>query len=206
MWLRREEPKQNQQQPNAVPTSPSVAQPATNAAQAVSPAAPVAPVASAPAVPPREASVVQSPVVRAPERAASVISKGISVNGEIIGSEDLQVDGELRGTVRMTGARVTITPDGRTSANIEAREVVIRGNLSGNIRATDRLVIGQSGVWQGEAVAPRLMIEEGAIIHGKMEVAQPKEARRGANGATATPSSGPATEEAMAASGAGSTN
>jgi cytoskeletal protein CcmA (bactofilin family) len=206
MWRRREEPKQNQQQPNAVPTSPSVAQPATNAAQMVSQAAPVAPVSSAPAVPLREASVAQSPVVRAPERASSVISKGISVNGEIIGSEDLQVDGELRGTVKMTGARVTITPDGRTSASIEAREVVIRGNLSGNIRATDRVVIGQSGVWQGEAVAPRLMIEEGAIIHGKMEVAQAKEARRGANGATATAPSGAANEEAMAASGAGSTN
>lgn len=206
MWRRREEPKQNQQQPSAVPTSPSVAPPATNVAQAVSQPAPVATTASAPSASPRDASVAPAPVVRAPERAASVISKGISVNGEIIGSEDLQVDGELRGTVKMTGARVTITPDGRTSASIEAREVVIRGNLSGNIRATDRVVIGQSGVWQGEAVAPRLMIEEGAVIHGKMEVAQPKEARRGANGASATAPSGPANEEAMAASGAGSTN
>ena len=206
MWRRREEPKQNQQQPNSAPASPSVAPPATNSAQPTSPVAPVAPAASVPAGPPREVSVAQAPVVRAPERAASVISKGISVKGEIVGSEDLQVDGELRGTVKMTGARVTITPDGRTSASIEAREVVIRGNLSGNIRATDRVVIGQSGVWQGEAVAPRLMIEEGAIIHGKMEVAQPKEARRGANGATATSPSGAASEEVMAASGAGSTN
>ena len=206
MWRRREEPKQNQQQANAVPASPSVAPPATNVSQPVTQAPAVAPVSSAPAAPPREAFVAPPPVVRAPERAASVISKGISVNGEIVGSEDLQVDGEVRGTVRMTGARVTITPDGRTSASIEAREVVIRGNLSGNIRATDRVVIGQSGVWQGEAVAPRLMIEEGAIIHGKMEVAQPKEARRGANGATAVAPSSSANEEAMAASGAGSTN
>lgn len=206
MWRKREEPKQSQPQSHAAPTSPSVVPTATNVAQPVSPVTPIAPAASVPATPAREASVGQAPVVRAPERAASVISKGICVNGEIVGSEDLQVDGELRGTVKMTGARVTITPDGRTSASIEAREVVIRGNLSGNIRATDRVVIGQSGVWQGEAVAPRLMIEEGAIIHGKMEVAQPKEARRGANGATATPSANTASEEAMAASGAGSAN
>ncbi|HET9401848.1 MAG TPA: polymer-forming cytoskeletal protein [Candidatus Acidoferrales bacterium] len=108
-----------------------------------------------------------------------MISKGLSVSGEITGSEDLQVDGELRGTLKMGGARVTITPEGRSSAMIEAREVVIRGNMNGNTRATERVVVGSSGVWQGDAVAPRLMIEEGAIIHGKFEVAQPKESKRG---------------------------
>lgn len=172
MWRKREEPKQPQ--PNSVPAAPPVQTPPTavrpeTAGQGAAPPAAQAIPAPAP---------VSAPAAKPVERSSSVISKGVAIHGEITGSEDLQVDGEIRGTLKMAGARVTVTPEGRAAATIEAREVVIRGNISGNIRATERVVVGSSGVWQGDAIAPRLMIEEGAIIHGKFEVAQPREEQR----------------------------
>lgn len=187
MWRKREEPKQSQPAPAASASQPSTpptsAQPAAAAKDGPTPMSPskatLQPVAAVP-------QPVTPQVVHTTERSASLISKGLSVSGEVTGSEDLQVDGELRGTLKMAGARVTITPSGRASATIEAREVVIRGNITGNIRATERVVVGNSGVWQGDAVAPRLMIEEGAIIHGKFEVAQPKESKRGNQNSSAS--------------------
>lgn len=185
MWRKREEPKQPQPVPAASASQPA-APSSPNQSTSATKDGPF-PMSSQPAIQPVAAVPPPiAPVVRAPDRSASVISKGLSVSGEITGSEDLQVDGELRGTLKLAGARVTITPEGRASATIEAREVVIRGNINGNIRASERVVVGSSGVWQGDAVAPRLMIEEGAIIHGKFEVAQPKESRKGNQASSAS--------------------
>jgi cytoskeletal protein CcmA (bactofilin family) len=99
-----------------------------------------------------------------------VISKGLVIKGEVTGNEDLQIEGEVTGTVRMPGARVMITPEGRTTGNIEAREVLIRGKLKGDVLASERVLVGQTGVWQGDSLSPRLVIEGGAMIKGKFEV------------------------------------
>ena len=187
MWRKREEPKPSQPLSNSAPNAAPVSAPPQASKPLGGHDAPVPMTPVQPATPAATVAAMQpTPAPRAPEKSSSIISKGISVNGEVTGTEDLQVDGEIRGSLKMTGARVTVTPDGRASASIDAREVVIRGNMNGNIRATERVVVGSSGVWQGDAVAPRLMIEEGAIIHGKFEVAQPRETGRGNKAGTST--------------------
>jgi cytoskeletal protein CcmA (bactofilin family) len=165
MWRRQEEPK-------ASPSPQNVS---------VTPSAPANPVQATP-------QPVQ-PVVRPepPRPAVSVLCKGITIHGEVTGSEDLQIDGELRGSVKLAGGRVVIGTDGRMNGNIEAREVIVRGELKGNLRANDLVLVGPTGRWEGDSVSPRLVIEDGAVVSGKLEVAQPgdkKSGRSGANGSS----------------------
>jgi cytoskeletal protein CcmA (bactofilin family) len=121
-----------------------------------------------------------------PKPAVSVVSKGISIHGQLTGTDDLQINGEFRGTVKMAGSRVTIGTEGNVSGDIEAREIVVRGELKGNLRAAERILVGPTGRWHGDSVSPRLAIEDGAVVSGKLEVAAAAEKKSGRNGANGT--------------------
>lgn len=165
MWRRQEEPKASPSPQNigVTPSAPA------NPAQAVQQPAP--------------------PVARPepPKPSVSVVCKGIAIHGQVTGGDDLQIDGELRGSVKLAGGRVVIGTDGCVTGDIDAREVIVRGELKGNVRGGERVVVGPTGRWEGDSVSPRLVIEEGAVVSGKIEVAQPgdkKSGRSGANGST----------------------
>jgi cytoskeletal protein CcmA (bactofilin family) len=159
MWRRHEEPM----------VSPSPQE------VAVTPTAPV--------IPAQSHQHVAAP--EPPKVVVSVVSKGISIHGQVTGTDDMQINGEVRGQVKLAGGRVTIGTDGKVAGDIEAREIVVRGELKGNLRAADRILVGPTGRWHGDSVSPRLAIEDGAVVSGKLEVAAPvekKQARTGTNG------------------------
>jgi cytoskeletal protein CcmA (bactofilin family) len=156
MWRRNEEPKASPSPQNAV----------------AAPAVPVAPV-------PQHQPIAQP---EPPKVAVSVISKGISIRGQVSGTEDLQINGELHGQVKLAGGRVTIGTDGNVSGDIEAREIIVRGELKGNLRAADRILVGPTGRWHGDSVSPRLAIEDGAVVRGKLEVSAITEKKQGKTG------------------------
>lgn len=187
MWKKKEEPRPPVPQQNQppLPHAPAYTPPRAPMPPPANPVAthqppPVPPIAHTPVahVPaptpelPRE-TVRQQTVLRPQETSASVITKGIVISGEILGGEDLQIDGEVRGTVLVPDARVVVTTEGKASGSIEAREIVMRGKLKGNLRASERVLVGQTSFWQGDSISPRLVIEEGAVVRGKFEVAQP---------------------------------
>src|SRR5580693_2801559 len=132
----------------------------------------------------------------APKNAVSIVCKGISIRGEVWGDEDLQIDGELSGTVKLVGARVSIGPEGRVAGNIQAREIIVRGTLKGNLRASERILMGSTGSWEGDGVSPRLAIEEGATVRGNLEVADAPEKKAAAAPA---PAAAPKVEKPAAA-------
>jgi cytoskeletal protein CcmA (bactofilin family) len=164
MWRRQEEPKVS-----------SVPQSVVAPASTTSPSATVPPQATQVSSQPSAQPVAQvAEVAAAPKTATSIVCKGISIRGQVTGSEDLQIDGEVNGTVQLAGGRVMIGPEGRVTGNIDAREIIVRGELKGNLRAGERILVGRTGVWQGDGVSPRLGIEEGAVVKGKLEVAEEK--------------------------------
>jgi len=177
MWGKKEEGKASPSPANSVPSSSY--QPLAASRIPAPPEAPrpsVTPAAVREPAPVATAHPVE--ISRPAISSASVISKGLVIKGQVTGSEDLQIEGEVTGSVHMPGARVMITPEGRTTGNIEAREVVIRGKLKGDVLASERVVVGQTGVWQGDSISPKLVIEGGAVVKGKFEVtkAEPKKA------------------------------
>jgi len=124
--------------------------------------------------PPRPAPVVPPPLVAAP---GGVISKAISIKGEITGSEDLLIEGEVNGKVAITDGKVNVGPSGRVTADIEAAEIIVRGRVKGGLRGRERVVIGQTGQVSGNVVTRRIVIEEGAVFSGQVDVVRAEEPR-----------------------------
>jgi cytoskeletal protein CcmA (bactofilin family) len=94
------------------------------------------------------------------------LTKSLIIDGDITGQDDLLIDGEVRGKIRLIGGKLTIGPDGRVTAEVEAREVVVRGEVTGNIKAQDRVHIAATGRAKGEIRTRLISIEEGAQVHG----------------------------------------
>lgn len=94
------------------------------------------------------------------------LTRLLVVKGEITGQDDLVIDGEVHGKIRLAGGKLTIGPEGRVTADIEAPEVVVRGEVKGNIKGRDRVRIAATGKVGGEISTKSIAIEEGAHVHG----------------------------------------
>ena len=121
--------------------------------------------------PARTGSVTAEPSVS--PNAAACISQGIRIRGEVTGSEDLFVDGQVDGKLDIGGGIVTVGPNGRVKADISARELIVRGEVTGKVSARDRVQLWSTGRVQGEVQTGRLAIEDGAFLRGKVEAGKP---------------------------------
>jgi cytoskeletal protein CcmA (bactofilin family) len=161
------------------PKAPETKTPAAPPAQA-KPAQEAKPVT--PSEPPRPAPVAN--------RERAVIGKGLHVQGEISGNEDLQVDGTIEGHVHLGERRLTVGTTAKVTADIQAREVVVFGNVKGNLRARDRIEIKKDGSVVGDLSTARIMIEDGAYFKGSIEIDREAGGRAASPGAQAQPASG----------------
>jgi cytoskeletal protein CcmA (bactofilin family) len=98
------------------------------------------------------------------------IGKSVLVKGELSGSEDLYLDGEVEGSIELRGHSLTIGPHGRVHANVHARDVVVHGKVEGNIRGTDRVELKKSAILMGDIFTQRIVIEEGAYFKGGIDI------------------------------------
>jgi cytoskeletal protein CcmA (bactofilin family) len=105
----------------------------------------------------------------------TMIGKSVKIVGDLSGSEDLTMDGELQGTIRLPGARLTIGPAARVRGDIAAKEVVVFGLIDGDIRATGRVDLRASAVVQGNIYAGLLSIEENAAFRGQIDPSRAQE-------------------------------
>ena len=106
-----------------------------------------------------------------PRTAGTRVSRAISIHGEITGREDLFIDGEVRGKIDLSGAVLTVGIHGRVTAEVKAKEIIVEGAMEGNLRATYRAEIRRSGSVSGDVLTERLVIEEGAVFRGRVEMA-----------------------------------
>jgi cytoskeletal protein CcmA (bactofilin family) len=108
-----------------------------------------------------------------PNEGSTVIGKSVVVRGELSGNEDLFLDGDLEGTITLTESRLTIGPNARVLADLTVRDLVVFGQLTGNVHATGRVDLRQSAVVSGDVFAGRLSIEDSAVMQGRVELAAP---------------------------------
>ena len=106
----------------------------------------------------------------AAERGGAKLGAGLRVQGEISGNEDLLIDGAVEGHVHLGERRLTVGPTAKVTADIQAREVIVFGNVKGNLRATDRIEIKKDGSVVGDLTTARIMIEDGAYFKGSIEI------------------------------------
>ena len=182
MWRKPADAKPSSQSldsPVAVPakieTTPAPAPPAPSPEIAIAPAAAAnsTPLAAPPAQPVAP-TVAPPPAVRGISR----ISSGIRINGEISGDDDLYIDGQAEGQFHFPLAKVTVGPNGKVKANIEAREIVVEGTVTGDLRASAGVQLGVASHVQGSLITPRIAIDDGAKLRGKVEMTRAGDAKQ----------------------------
>ena len=103
----------------------------------------------------------------------SMIGKSIVIKGEILASDPVYVYGSVEGSINAPAHRVTVGKEGRVKADIRAREVVIMGDVCGNLDCGERVEIRADGALMGDLSTSRIFIEEGAVLSGKIDVHKP---------------------------------
>ena len=101
------------------------------------------------------------------------LGTSIAIRGDLTGDEDLVIDGRVEGKVDLPNGQLTIGVPGTVKGQIRAQAVIIIGRLQGNVTATDRIGIQGTGTVEGDVTAPRLVVSEGAVINGSIQMTKP---------------------------------
>ncbi len=131
---------------------------------------------------PRKAKPPATPAHREPETktgkrstengggSVANIGKSIAIKGDLTGNEDLVVEGKVEGKIALPDNELTVGNNGDVSADVHAKSVVVIGKVSGNVSATEKIEVQASGSVDGDVRAPRLIIQEGAVLNGSVEM------------------------------------
>src|SRR5450755_5145182 len=98
------------------------------------------------------------------------IGKSVVIKGELNGSEDLTIEGHVEGTIQLREHVLTIGPNGRIKAQVFAKSVIVLGEVTGNVTASDKVDIRDNGSVDGDIVSPRVAIAEGAHFRGSVDM------------------------------------
>jgi cytoskeletal protein CcmA (bactofilin family) len=157
--------------------------------ESVKPAPPPAPAPAAPAAP--AVSMPAPTIERRPQTLQGEnvnIGKSVVIKGELSGSEDLTIEGNVEGRIELKENILTIGPNGKIRAEVFAKSVIVLGEVSGNVTASEKVDIRDNGSVDGDITSPRVAIAEGAHFRGSVDMQKggPKAA------APAKPASAPA--------------
>src|SRR3954469_5808712 len=109
------------------------------------------------------------PIARdAADKLVMNLGKSVMIKGELSGSEDLTLYGRMEGSVKLPEYTLTIGPDADIKAEISAKTVVIMGGVTGNVIAGEKVEIRATGSVTGDIASPRLAIQEGGCMRGKV--------------------------------------
>jgi len=107
-------------------------------------------------------------------RNTACIGASLEIKGIITGKEDLQIDGKVDGPISLEGQRLTVGRTGRVNSQIAAQEVIVYGNITGNLVARDRVEIKKDASVTGDIATARIGIEDGAHFKGRIEIDRAK--------------------------------
>ena len=130
--------------------------------QPQAPAAPVTPSQQATAAPPPESRRIERDVVN--------IGKSVVIKGELNGSEDLTIEGQVEGKIELKDHVLTIGANGKIKAQVFAKAVIVLGEVNGNVTASEKVDIRDGGSVDGDIISPRVAIAEGAHFRGSVDM------------------------------------
>ncbi len=116
-----------------------------------------------PAVPPSGSHPVT------PDHQASLIGRTLLVKGEVLSDDEVVIEGRIEGRIAVKN-RVVVGKNGQVTADIEAREIIVRGRVTGNLKGHYRVEIVPEGVLNGTISAPKVVIADGAIFDGSIDM------------------------------------
>jgi len=129
------------------------------------------------------------------------IGKSVVIKGELNGSEDLTIEGHVEGTIQLRDHVLTIGPNGRIKAQVFAKAVIVLGEVTGNVTASDKVDIRDNGSVDGDIISPRVAIAEGAHFRGSVDMQRksgtPAQPAKAAAAGTPAPGGTPAAQPAQ---------
>jgi cytoskeletal protein CcmA (bactofilin family) len=124
--------------------------------------------------PSTQGHTAQAPPARrqaAPSSGASaVIGPSITVKGDVSGDEDLVILGRVQGTVNLAQHNVTVGPSGKVKADVRGKMVIVEGEVEGDLKAQEQIVLRHTARVEGSISAPRVALEDGAVFRGGIEM------------------------------------
>lgn len=124
---------------------------------------------------------VPQSVRKEPEMAGepvSVIGETLHFKGELSAGEDLVIEGKVEGKINQGKCCLTVKPKGVIIANVNATKIFIEGKVKGDLKATVSVTVRDTGVVDGNIVAPRVAITEGATFNGNIQMKSPNEPKK----------------------------
>ena len=98
------------------------------------------------------------------------IGKSVVIKGELNGSEDLTIEGQVEGKIELRQNVLTIGANGKIKAQVFAKAVIILGEVTGNVTASEKVDIRDNGSVDGDITSPRVAIAEGAHFRGSIDM------------------------------------
>jgi cytoskeletal protein CcmA (bactofilin family) len=100
---------------------------------------------------------------------AAWIGKAVRVEGKVISTEDLTIDGDVEGSIELGGHSLTIGPGASIKANLVAKSITVSGTVTGNVCATERIDLRDTGSIEGDVTSPRFVMADGSTVRGKVD-------------------------------------
>src|SRR5436309_5541798 len=132
--------------------------------------------ADAPAPPPRP-SAAPAPAIARPSSSACVIGPKIKIVGELSGDEDVLVEGQIEGEIRIT-RDLRVGAGGVVKAKVAAQSIIVSGEIVGDCEASGRVELQSTGKLTGNIRAPKIVIAEGAMFRGNSDMSGRKDERK----------------------------
>ncbi|HXH82050.1 MAG TPA: polymer-forming cytoskeletal protein [Candidatus Tectomicrobia bacterium] len=107
------------------------------------------------------------------------IGKSIVIKGEVSGGEDLTVEGQVEGKIELRDHILTVGATGQVRADIAAKSIVVLGQVRGNLTASEKVDIRENGSVEGDIVAPRVALADGADFRGSIDMRRKETAAAG---------------------------
>ncbi|MCY4587365.1 MAG: polymer-forming cytoskeletal protein [Bryobacterales bacterium] len=107
-------------------------------------------------------------------QAPTRFGKTIRIKGEMTGSEDVYVEGEVEGKVDLGDSALVVAPNGNVRAQMKAHSVNILGRLRGKVRAGERITVRKTTWLDADLATPRLVTEDGAVFRGSIDILEPE--------------------------------
>lgn len=126
------------------------------------------------------------------------IGKSVFIKGELSGSEDLTIEGSVEGRIELKENTLTIGPNGKIRAEVFAKQVIVLGEVTGNVTASEKVDIRDNGSVDGDVTAPRVAIAEGAHFRGAIDMQRSGQAKAKPAAASLPPAPAPAAVVAKA--------
>lgn len=104
-------------------------------------------------------------------REVAWIGRSVRIEGKVVSEEDLTIDGTVDGSIELGSHSLSIGAAASVSADLFAKSITISGAVTGNVRALERIDLRATGSVTGDVTAPRLIMADGAVVAGNVDVA-----------------------------------